>query len=90
MIRSRRVNLSFIYICAIKIKMDRRKQLEKNEIEQILLLRSQNQTIMKIAKILNKSYHIVYNFLKNSKIYRKKNIDRSHATEQNATNRPYA
>lgn len=90
MIRSRRVNLSFIYICAIKIKMDRRKQLEKNEIEQILLLRSQNQTIMKIAKILNKSYHIVYNFLKNSKIYRKKNIGRSHATEQNATNRPYA
>lgn len=70
--------------------MDRGKQLEKNEIEQILLLRSQNQTIMKIAKILNKSYHVVYNFLKNSKIYRKKNIDRSHATEQNATNRPYA
>lgn len=52
--------------------MDRGKQLDKNEIKQILLLRSQNQTITKIAKILNKSYHVVYNFLKNSKIYRKK------------------
>lgn len=52
--------------------MGRGKQLDKSEIDRILLLRSQNQTITKIAKLLSRSRHVVYNFLKNPKIYGKK------------------
>lgn len=52
--------------------MGRGKQLNKSEIDRILLLRAQNQTITKIAKLLNRSRHVVYNFLKNPKIYGKK------------------
>ncbi|CAK9809220.1 Transposable element Tc3 transposase [Anthophora quadrimaculata] len=82
--RSRQVYLLFIYKnCGIKFKMGRGKQLDKSEIDQILLLRSQNKTITKIEKLLNRSRHVVYNFLKSPKIYgKRKSTGRPPATTE--------
>lgn len=47
------------------------KELNKSEIDQIILLRSEKYKISKISKLLNRSRCVVYNVLKNPKVYGK-------------------
>lgn len=52
--------------------MDQWKALNKSESNRLLILQSENYSISKIAKLLNRSHKVILNLLKDSKNYGKK------------------